>query len=431
VEDVFGGKWSGVALTLALVLAVTLVIPTAAAQAADLAVPGQYATIQAAVDAAMNGDTIIVQTGTYNPFTVDGKTLTIQGAGYPVVTGTMDVATDFVGTTSAIVFLNQAHVTMTGLHIIGSAAGSEATIAKTALYGIIAQESDLVFSDGLLDNSSPQGPVILSWSKPDDGNRPMLRVERSKPEWYATGLVLVRGDIHAEILNNDFGHACGGVDFEDQVSGSITGNMSEGEGCTAIGVNSSGDVEISENTIRKAYDAGIYIGGTGQIAIVNNTIEGTYRGGGIHVAGRPGLVLHAEGNTVSGNTIGILLQDVGEARISITGNKILGNGCGLYASNAASAAADVAGNEIRGNGVGVFISDVVVVLPSTETVALHNNNIAENGQGVNATKSHYPIDATANWWGDPTGPSGAGSGSGDKIVGNVTFSPWLTLAFKP
>ncbi len=31
-----------------------------------------------------------------------------------------------------------------------------------------------------------------------------------------------------------------------------------------------------------------------------------------------------------------------------------------------------------------------------------------------------------NWWGDETGPSGAGSGSGDGVEGNVNFSSWLT-----
>jgi len=36
-----------------------------------------------------------------------------------------------------------------------------------------------------------------------------------------------------------------------------------------------------------------------------------------------------------------------------------------------------------------------------------------------------PVDATCNWWGDTSGPSGVGSGTGDDVSANVTYSPWL------
>jgi hypothetical protein len=40
------------------------------------------------------------------------------------------------------------------------------------------------------------------------------------------------------------------------------------------------------------------------------------------------------------------------------------------------------------------------------------------------------VNATNNWWGDATGPSGAGPGSGDKVSQYVDFKPWLTQPFK-
>ena len=44
--------------------------------------PGDFATIQAAVNAAVNGDTIDIAAGTYREqATISGKVLTIHGAG--------------------------------------------------------------------------------------------------------------------------------------------------------------------------------------------------------------------------------------------------------------------------------------------------------------------------------------------------------------
>jgi hypothetical protein len=41
----------------------------------------------------------------------------------------------------------------------------------------------------------------------------------------------------------------------------------------------------------------------------------------------------------------------------------------------------------------------------------------------------------SNWWGDPSGPSGEGPGSGDSIVvagtGSVDFTPWLAAVDAP
>ena len=36
------------------------------------------------------------------------------------------------------------------------------------------------------------------------------------------------------------------------------------------------------------------------------------------------------------------------------------------------------------------------------------------------------VTAKNNWWGNSTGPSGAGTGTGDSVSGKVLFDPWLT-----
>lgn len=69
-----------ISLTLVMLLSFSL-ISTMPAQAATINVPAQYPTIQAAVNAASPGDTIIVAAGTYEEQIDIGKNLVIQGAG--------------------------------------------------------------------------------------------------------------------------------------------------------------------------------------------------------------------------------------------------------------------------------------------------------------------------------------------------------------
>lgn len=56
------------------------------------------------------------------------------------------------------------------------------------------------------------------------------------------------------------------------------------------------------------------------------------------------------------------------------------------------------------------------------------NDVAGNlGEGLRLW-SAVDLDASFVWWGDPSGPSGEGPGSGDSVLsgpGVITFSPWL------
>ncbi len=71
-------------LTTGITCALGAVVADASAQTrATLYVPSQYPTIQAAVDAAANGDTILVDDGVYAGATVAGKSLTIRAVHGP------------------------------------------------------------------------------------------------------------------------------------------------------------------------------------------------------------------------------------------------------------------------------------------------------------------------------------------------------------
>ena len=56
---------------------------------------------------------------------------------------------------------------------------------------------------------------------------------------------------------------------------------------------------------------------------------------------------------------------------------------------------------------------------------INYNNIMGNSFGLENQDTTQTIDAELNWWGDPSGPSGVGSGSGDTVSDYVDFDPWI------
>jgi hypothetical protein len=88
-------------------------------------------------------------------------------------------------------------------------------------------------------------------------------------------------------------------------------------------------------------------------------------------------------------------------------------------------------NTITGfvNGVSIYDESVGAWggLPSGTFVYINFNNILGNSSfGVRNDGTSEIIDARDNWWGDASGPSGVGPGSGDAVTANVDFDPWLS-----
>ncbi|MFP4065108.1 MAG: hypothetical protein ACLFS0_06350, partial [Bacteroidales bacterium] len=98
---------------------------------------------------------------------------------------------------------------------------------------------------------------------------------------------------------------------------------------------------------------------------------------------------------------------------------------------------DLSGPDIevnaRDNIVREFSQGIVALGDDYLTVNVHHNVINGNEEGVismcfgSPDKSEVPpvVNATNNWWGDPSGPGGEGPGSGDSVSEDVAYSPWL------
>jgi hypothetical protein len=202
-----------------------------------------------------------------------------------------------------------------------------------------------------------------------------------------------------------------------------------------ISVNeSASDISIT-NSKANSNNSGIKITAQDRIGrnytIENNPEINNNRDAGIDLfSGRDLDGVSVANNGLRGNAIGVRLDvhDRG-TRITLNKNKIIGNngvGVGVLLN---STGVTITENSIRNNATGVEARKV-------RDNKINKNNIARNEKfGVDATalSPGDVIDATNNWWGEPSGPKHATNpgGIGDRVTDKVNFKPFLTEpAFK-
>ena len=138
--------------------------------------PGDFATIQAAVDAAANGDTIDIAAGTYREqVTVSGKVLTIHGAGdgaggtiigtrrmrQPLVVDAIDPNAGRPNKFAVIAVTNDANVTIEGVAVDGREQGFIPGASAYDFVGVYVLDSDAVINGVAASNiDDTVGPPI-------------------------------------------------------------------------------------------------------------------------------------------------------------------------------------------------------------------------------------------------------------------------------
>ncbi|MFA4873372.1 MAG: SdrD B-like domain-containing protein [Patescibacteria group bacterium] len=347
-----------------------------------LTVPGDYPTIQAAIDAALPGDTILVDTGIYAGDINLNKNVILAASSSPVI--------DCGSTPVSGITVSSDGVTVDGFEI------------KNCNNGISGETSNSTLKNNTIhDNlnfTGSAGVGILLWGDNDD-NQILNNV----------------------IYNNDRqGIFIGHCDFADPSGGCSA--------ATSVSINNV----IKGNTI---HDNGLYTQANGPDAsqygiqlwnAQNNTIEeneiynhNTWLWTPTYPFGQGIYLCAAGGNTIQNNNIhdnhyniAIWGMNCGPSATSGAGNQILDNdiktatGVGIYG----------------GRGVQIFGSALEAGYAATQEI--HNNDIVGNANyGVRNTDSGI-ADAENNWWGACDGPSGAGLGSGDAVSANVDYDPW-------
>ena len=113
---------------------------------------------------------------------------------------------------------------------------------------------------------------------------------------------------------------------------------------------------------------------------------------------------------------------------TVEGNigSIEGNDVGIRVADGGTST--ITANDIENNGIGVLFEN-----GATSTLFEHNNIVGNATAGAE-NQSANSIDAALNYWGDASGPSGDGPGSGDAILETVSPLPvcqWLGVRPMP
>ena len=225
------------------------------------------------------------------------------------------------------------------------------------------------------------------------------------------GLVNVSG-IYAD--SNHGAGISGGLVIGDGVR--ADGNSEEGvRGMLFVSVDS---MSASGNGKEGVASRGPIMGS--DILLMNNQSHGVKAGGPVGLTG--GRIL---GNQGYGIVYGRAL--------SLEGVSLQGNTLGATAMSAVGGAGtlSLAAPEPSSVTESMIIQNLGdgLTLGAGVPMTISRSNIYGNsGYGVNATASGAAASAAGNWWGHPSGPSGAGPGSGEEITGTVAYSPWLSSA---
>ena len=187
-------------------------------------------------------------------------------------------------------------------------------------------------------------------------------------------------------------------------------------------------------------------GAVTNVAITNSTFSGDANKGiyaeRLDNATLDGITVNASG-TSGGFAAGIDLNLKKQAFTNITirnssitnsgtGDTVNGVGITIKARDDGSyspttlVGVTLTGNTITGNQYGLRFGEPGKSNPGPTDVHVNRNNISGNVGGNGAINvSLATDDVTCNWWGNGSGPSGVGLGSGDSVSTGLTFSPWL------
>ncbi|MFO7631261.1 MAG: nitrous oxide reductase family maturation protein NosD [Caldilinea sp.] len=331
-----------------------------------------HVSLQAMIDAAAPGDTLIVPAGTHRaPILID-KPLTLEGQAWPVIQG--DGSGD-------VILIQAPDVTVRGFIVRGSgksldredsgirSAGANTLLENNriedALFGIYLEQA----ADSIVRGNTIHG-MDLPISRRGDGLKifysprtlveaNIMRDTRDAILWYSP---------HSIVRHNDFA-----------------------DGRYGLHLMQSDHHLIEENVFR------------------NNSV-------GVYVMYGTGFEMRR--NLLTGNRgpsgYGVGLKEASD--VLLVGNRIVNNRVGVYSDSSPlhpGTAVTYDNNLLAYNEIGLEM------LPNTQRNRLHDNILLDNGQQVNVSgggdlmRNEWAVDGRGNYWSDYAGFDADGDAIGD------------------
>jgi parallel beta-helix repeat protein len=282
--------------------------------------PGtQFSTIQAAVNAASAGSTVLVCPGQYAEQVTINKALTLNGLALgrsavivPPAGGFISNTSDVFGPGVAHVLVQNAAVTINNIGIDGGGSGNPGCLAAGTWYGIVYRSAS-----GTIKNSAV----------------------RNGPLCAGTTAIYADTTTNLRILNNSIHDCLYCISVTKGVSTTISMNTVIGNflpGFDGIAVqNSPGPTTISGNTVIQMQDAGIKVVSSPSVSILSNTIPANPFSAGIWLIGATNNVVKS--NRISDAAQGVIIDDTGvPGNTTATGNVISDSNCGMKVGNVLS-----------------------------------------------------------------------------------------------
>jgi hypothetical protein len=360
------------------------------------------ATIQHAVDVAVDGDTFQIAAGVYNQrLRIESRTgLTFEAAGVtlrpdPAVLGPADVPQGSPcsgGSGRSLVFvLDSTGIVFNGLSVDGSAAFA-LPAEPNRLSGIFFRNSSGAINGGAVTHlrtepaSSNQVAglgIVVQTSDPAPDPRPRVDIRGvTVSDYQKTGIIFS-------------GCLCAA---DSGPTGSVR----------ASAVTSDPSPLVARNGIQVSF-------GAGDVVLEDNRVSGMrFTGNPALGLGSAVILASSRGNQLSRNALSdsnFGISNIGDAFCAPRADENLAN--------------SIRCNQILGNDWGLSIDN--------NTHTIRDNAFSGNTQFAILTRTYFPpaqsdADASGNWWGSPTGPSIASNpgGTGDPLDDRVAFTPFLT-----
>ena len=277
-------------------------------------------SIQAAINAAHAGDTILVAAGTYNENLTIDKALTIVGANAGIA-GTAARGAESVlswASGNAVTLTTTSPVVIDGLkfagtHVTGNTGQQNANLTFTdSVFALTAggngsnnfylsQPASFTFTNNLLDATGYTGALFQPVGNPADPSRSVVTFTGNTFNGHA-GTYVGGDDNNVPLILNlsDVNGTVSGNTFHDVDIGLLVGN---GTGPLTISGNTFEDLHREPGTTGGGFGAGIVFftpnADLGPVTITNNTF--TDADAGIRVSGTPGATVDGLPISMDGN----------------------------------------------------------------------------------------------------------------------------------